>query len=287
MAKYLSQRQRVLNVGVVSYTESDTTLSVVGKVGIGTTNAFADLDVIGDARIRGALYDFNNSAGQNTYVPVASGGGWSWQPITQAGAGTIDGIVIREEGTIVGTAGSVTNLDFRGSNITATSVTGGAIATITVSDTPSFLSLEVTNGSVLNGELQVNNNSIFTGNVSIAGNLSIGGTTTVLVAEDLFVIDKTIVLGITTNNINADVSTDTSANGGGISIASTEGNPLVSLQVVGVNTLPNTHKKLLWARAGTYGVGTTDAWLFNYAVGIGSTLVPNNVGTCCKVKFSH
>ena len=60
MAKYLSQRQRVLNVGVVSYTESDTTLSVVGKVGIGTTNAFADLDVIGDARIRGALYDFNN-----------------------------------------------------------------------------------------------------------------------------------------------------------------------------------------------------------------------------------
>jgi hypothetical protein len=83
MAKYLSQRQRVLNVGVVSYTESDTTLSVVGKVGIGTTNAYADLDVIGDARIRGAIFDFNNSPGQNQYVPVASGTGWSrfYQPV--------------------------------------------------------------------------------------------------------------------------------------------------------------------------------------------------------------
>ena len=117
----------------------------------------------------------------------------------------------------------------------------------------------------------------FHNDLFVAGNLSIGGTTTVLLAEDLFVIDKTIVLGITTDNINADVSTDNTANGGGISIASTEGNPLVSLQAVGVNSLPNTHKKLLWARAGTYGVGTTDAWLFNYAVGIGSTQVPNGV----------
>ena len=117
----------------------------------------------------------------------------------------------------------------------------------------------------------------FHNDLFVAGNLSIGGTTTVLLAEDLFVIDKTIVLGITTSNLNVDISTDNSANGGGISIASTEGNPLVSLQVVGVNTLPNTHKKLLWSRAGTYGVGTTDAWLFNYAVGIGSTQVPNNV----------
>jgi hypothetical protein len=115
----------------------------------------------------------------------------------------------------------------------------------------------------------------FHNDLFVAGNLSIGGTTTVLIAEDLFIIDKTIVLGITTDSLNVDIANDDTANGGGISIASTEGNPLVSLQAVGVNSLPNTHKKLLWARAGTYGVGTTDAWLFNYAVGIGSTQVPN------------
>ena len=32
----------------------------------------------------------------------------------------------------------------------------------------------------------------------------------------------------------------------------------------------------MWVRSGTMGAGTTDAWLFNYAVGIGSTQVPNN-----------
>ena len=225
MAKYLSQRQRVLNVGVVSYTESDTTLSVVGKVGIGTTNAYADLDVIGDARIRGAIIDFNNSSGQNQYVPVASGSGWSWQPITQAGAGTIDGIVIREEGTIVGTAGSVTNLDFRGNNITATSVIGGAIATITSSDTPSYLSLQVSGLSTFSGALQVNNNANFTGNVTI------GGTLTTINVQDIIVQNKDIVTGYTTN------PTDTTANHGGLAVASTEGYPLVNLDVVGINNI--------------------------------------------------
>jgi enhancing lycopene biosynthesis protein 2 len=117
----------------------------------------------------------------------------------------------------------------------------------------------------------------FHNDLFIAGNLSIGGTTTVLIAEDLFIIDKTIVLGITTDSLNVDIANDDSANGGGISIASTEGNPLVSLQAVGVNSLPNTHKKILWSKANTYGIGTTDAWMFNYAVGIGSTLVPNGV----------
>ena len=129
--------------------------------------------------------------------------------------------------------------------------------------------------------------AVFHNDLFIAGNLSIGGTTTVLIAEDLFIIDKTIVLGITTDSLNVDIANDDSANGGGISIASTEGNPLVSLQAVGVNSLPNTHKKILWSKANTYGIGTTDAWMFNYAVGIGSTLVPNGVRFAVKeIQFT-
>ena len=36
MAKYLSNRQKNLRVGISSYTESNTVLEVTGKVGIGT-----------------------------------------------------------------------------------------------------------------------------------------------------------------------------------------------------------------------------------------------------------
>lgn len=47
MAKYTSGRQRNLKVGIQSYSENLTSLEVIGKVGIGTTNAFANLQVDG------------------------------------------------------------------------------------------------------------------------------------------------------------------------------------------------------------------------------------------------
>jgi hypothetical protein len=77
--------------------------------------------------------------GTSNYVPVADGSGtWSWQPVTSAGAGVLDG-----ENSTVGTAGSITTLKFVGNNITATAVSGGAIATITASDTPTFDTLGI------------------------------------------------------------------------------------------------------------------------------------------------
>jgi hypothetical protein len=119
--------------------------------------------------------------------------------------------------------------------------------------------------------------AVFHNNVRIDGNLSIGGTTTTIVASDLRVTDRDIVLGITTNSFGADISNDTTANHGGIAIASTEGSPLVDLVLTGFSTLPSTYKQMMWVKADSYGFGTTDAFLFNYAVGIGSTLVPNGV----------
>ena len=82
--------------------------------------------------------------GALSYIPVADGSGtWSWQPITSAGGGTLDGITVQEETSTVGTAGSITTLKFVGNNITATAVAGGAIATITASDTPTFDTLGI------------------------------------------------------------------------------------------------------------------------------------------------
>jgi len=50
----------------------------VGNVGVGTTAATRLLDVNGTSRFRGALYDFNNSAGTDTQVLTSTGSGVSW-----------------------------------------------------------------------------------------------------------------------------------------------------------------------------------------------------------------
>jgi len=116
-------------------------------------------------------------------------------------------------------------------------------------------------------------NAIFYNDVAINGNLSIGGTSTIINAASLRIEDKDIVLGFTTSQL----PTDDTANHGGIAVASTEGTPLVSLQVVGINTFPDTYKQIMWVKRNTMGAGTTDAFLFNYGVGIGSTQVPTGV----------
>jgi len=115
-------------------------------------------------------------------------------------------------------------------------------------------------------------------NLNVTGNITIGGTTAILNAATLQIKDKDIVLGITTNASNQDVSTDTTANHGGVAIASTEGTPLIDINAgVGTDSIPSTYKQIMWLKSGSWtGLGT-DAWLFNYGVGIGSTQVPNGV----------
>ncbi len=116
--------------------------------------------------------------------------------------------------------------------------------------------------------------STFYNNVTIDGNLIVNGTETIINTQTLFVNDKDIVLGIGTTPGN---ETDASANHGGVAVASTEGSPLVSFVSPGINTFPDTYKQIMWVAGETFGVGTTDAWLFNYAVGVGSTQVPDGV----------
>jgi cytoskeletal protein CcmA (bactofilin family) len=116
--------------------------------------------------------------------------------------------------------------------------------------------------------------AVFHNNVHIDGNLSIGGTTTVLQAQDLKIFDKDIILGVTTDAQGNDISTDITANHGGVAVASTTGNPLVNLTVPGLEELPSTYKKIMWFQEGAFSGLGTDAWLINYAVGIGSTQFP-------------
>lgn len=131
----------------------------------------------------------------------------------------------------------------------------------------------VNNGtSTINGNVQINSN------LNVNGNITLGGTSVYQASSTTLIRDKDIVLGVTTDTtLYADNSTDNTANHGGISIASTQGTPLISMQAVGVNSLPDTYKQLMWMKSGTFSGLGTDAWIFNYGVGIGSTQVPLGV----------
>jgi Chaperone of endosialidase len=104
--------------------------------------------------------------------------------VTAAPAGAISGITIRDEGSVVGTANSISQLNFVGSNITATA--SGGIATITVSDNLVGTGLSITGISTFtNGPLLIGSGTstgtasqplqIF-GGAYVSGSLGIGTT---------------------------------------------------------------------------------------------------------------
>jgi hypothetical protein len=116
-----------------------------------------------------------------------------------------------------------------------------------------------------------------TGNLSVSGNVSVSGTSFLVSAQSLRITDRDITLGITTNALGDDVSTDTTANHGGIAIASTEGTPFLNIPPqAGINTDPSTYKQIMWIRQNNYSGMGTDAWVFNYGVSIGNTATLQN-----------
>jgi len=124
--------------------------------------------------------------------------------------------------------------------------------------------------------------------VNIVGNVTIGGTTLAVSAESLKIRDPDIVLGFRTDSEGNDISTDTTASHGGVAIASTEGYPLVDLVIAGVETAPATYKKFMWFRENSFAGLGTDAWLSNYAIGIGSTQFPTGTRLAAgNVQFTQ
>ncbi len=131
-------------------------------------------------------------------------------------------------------------------------------------------------------DLQVNRN------LNVTGSVTIGGTSALIYATELTVSDPDIVLGFRTDANNNDVSNDNTANHGGVAIASTEGTPLTQLFIAGIETNPATYKKIMWFKGGTFSGLGTDAWLINYAVGIGSTQFPTGTRLAAgSVQFTE
>ena len=69
MTKYISRREKNLKVGIKSYSENVTSLEVIGKVGIGTTNAQNhSLFVVGSTNVTGDIV----VSGASTFVGVST-----------------------------------------------------------------------------------------------------------------------------------------------------------------------------------------------------------------------
>jgi hypothetical protein len=256
-----------VNTGIIT-TLSGSNLTYSGIGSFGSVNADT-------GRINTGIVTNLSTSGIATITTAVIGTG----NINTGVVTTISGSNLNYSG--IGSFGSINAATGRITTGIITTLTG---TTLNYSGIGTITDFKATNANVsgvtTTGTLAVNtgfdvyaSNATFHNDVTINGNLSIGGTSTVINAVELRVEDKDIILGFTTSQ----TPNDDTANHGGIAIASTEGTPLVSLAVTGINTLPDTYKQIMWVKRNTMGAGTTDAFLFNYGVGIGSTQVPTGV----------
>jgi hypothetical protein len=91
-----------------------------GLIGIGTTNPTQELDINGDLRLRGTIYDYNNQPGTNQQILVKNNfGGVSWinqQTLTAGAGGTITNIQYHNDAGLVDGAANFV-FDFTNSRV--------------------------------------------------------------------------------------------------------------------------------------------------------------------------
>ena len=274
---------------ITTLTSTNSTLTNINSTGISTfnnTNA-THLRVSGvTTSVGGFVGNLTGTATTATKLETARTfqitGDIVASPISFDGTGNVSlAATIQPNSVALGsdtTGDYVQSISGTANQITVTGGTGE-------SSTPT---ISITNNPTLPGNVTIGNDLQVNSNLNVSGNITIGGTSAYITADDFRVRDADIVLGFTTNILNQDVSNDTTANHGGIAIASTEGNPLVQLFIAGIETNPATYKKIMWFKAGSFAGLGTDAWLSNYAVGIGSTQFPNETRLAAgSVQFNE
>jgi hypothetical protein len=215
---------------------------------------------------------YDHTIGKFIFEAISSGGG-SGDYVSVAGIATYAST------SGVSTYASISGIATYAQTAGIATSAGTATTATNLSDAANILT-----GTINKDRITTTNALTVLGDLYVSNNISFGGTTTQLNTEQLNIVDADIVLGIGTTFS----PTDNTANHGGIAIASTEGSPLVDLNIVPGETNPSTYKKMMWFKGSTIGAGITDAWLFNYAVGIGSTQVPTGVRLAAgNVKFTE
>jgi plastocyanin len=163
----------------------------------------------------------------------------------------------------VNTSGIITASSFSGSGANLTSLNASDLSTGTVP------SARITASS---GDFTVGQN------LFVNGTLSVGGTSIILNTTQLQIQDRDIVVGYTTDANNNEISSDNTANHGGVAVASTVGSPIINIPLqAGINSNPFTYKQFMWIKQGNYSGLGTDVWLSNYAISIGNTASVQNL----------
>lgn len=123
-------------------------------VGIGSTTPTSEFDVAGNIKATSFYGDGSNLTG-----------------ITAEGTGAIGGLTIKDQsGSVVGTGGSISTIDFSGSSGVTVSATSGSAGIATV-----IVSAEVVSDTTpqLGGNLDLNSKTVTgTGSINITGNVT-------------------------------------------------------------------------------------------------------------------
>jgi hypothetical protein len=126
----------VSNSGIATNLKGGTAGDIPYQTAADTTTFLADPGAGGD----GYVLSWDNGNSRPEWTPAA--------PAT-----AITGLSVRDEGSLQGSANSVTILDVVGDNVSAS--VGSGIATITVSDTPTFDTLNVTGVSTFTSTVEI------------------------------------------------------------------------------------------------------------------------------------
>lgn len=261
---------------------------VIGEVTVNTTNKSLHVhDGTTAGGFEAARADLSNTNGVGILTVTN---------LSVTGIGTIAiGNIPHLIGTNLNYSGISTISNLRATNINATGVTtstGGFVGNLTGNVTGNVIgdvtgtattatnlanASNITTGIIAAARLSTANSFTILNDLNVNGNITIGGTSSFIAAAELVVKDKDIIIGYTTDASNNNVSNDTTANHGGVAVASTTGTPLISLATAGINTLPDTYKQIMWVKSDTFSGLATDSWISNYAISIGTTAAP--VGT--------
>jgi hypothetical protein len=275
MAKYTSGRQKNLKVGLTSYSENKTSLEVVGKVGIGTTNATSSLYVVGDQYVTGV-----STLGQ---VKISSG------IITSSNPGVT---TVTFVGNLTGTASTAgfayTAYKLEGFDVSLASVGFASTASDVIGGIASVSQLSVSGFSTVGvltatrigiGTTNPTSEFFVVGNSSISGIVTIGAGNTGVVIDGVSGIVTSAKPGVTTvtyfGNLKGNSDTTgklkTAVNIGGVSF---DGSSNISLK--GVDTAGDQNTSGTAASAGNLDFGVSKGIYFR-DIGANNATTSNNL----------